>query len=97
MTATEDPKLFTPEFLVNFDVVVFLNSTGDVLNKEQQQNFETFMNTGKGFVGIHAATDCEYDWAWYGQLTGAYFRTHPKAQVGTMIFENTDHPAHGSL
>jgi len=93
MTATEDPKLFTPEFLVNFDVVVFLNSTGDVLNKEQQQNFETFMNTGKGFVGIHAATDCEYDWAWYGQLTGAYFRTHPKAQVGTMIFENTDHPA----
>ena len=51
------------------------------------------MNTGKGFVGIHAAADCEYDWAWYGKLNGAFFRTHPEAQIGTVIFENTDHPS----
>lgn len=93
LTATENSDLFTPEFLKTFDVVVFLNPTMDVLNEQQQKAFESFMATGKGFVGIHAATDCEYDWAWYGQLTGAYFKTHPRGQVGTVIFENTDHPS----
>lgn len=93
LTATENADLFTPEFLITFDVVVFLNSTQDVLNEQQQKNFESFMNTGKGFVGIHASADCEYDWAWYGKLNGAFFRTHPKGQTGTVIFENTDHPS----
>ena len=93
LTATENADLFTPEFLKTFDVVVFLNPTRDVLNEQQQKNFEAFMATGKGFVGIHAAADCEYDWAWYGQLNGAFFKTHPPAQSGTVIFENTDHPS----
>jgi type 1 glutamine amidotransferase len=93
LTATENSDLFTPEFLKTFDVVVFLNPTMDVLNEQQQKAFESFMAKGKGFVGIHAATDCEYEWAWYGQLTGAYFKTHPRGQVGTVIFENTDHPS----
>lgn len=93
LTATEDANLFTPDFLKNFDVVVFLNPTLDVLNEQQQKDFEAFMNTGKGFVGIHAAADCEYDWAWYGQLNGAFFKTHPACQAGTVIFENTDHPS----
>ncbi|MBV5348961.1 ThuA domain-containing protein, partial [bacterium] len=93
MTATENADLFTPEFLKTFDVVVFLNPTMDVLNEQQQKDFESFMNTGKGFVGIHAAADCEYDWPWYGQLNGAFFKTHPRGQVGTVIFENTDHPS----
>lgn len=93
LTATENADLFTPEFLKTFDVVVFLNPTQDVLNDQQQKNFEAFMATGKGFVGIHAAADCEYDWAWYGQLNGAFFRTHPPAQTATVIFENTEHPS----
>jgi type 1 glutamine amidotransferase len=93
LTATEDANLFIPDFLKNFDVVVFLNPTLDVLNEQQQKDFEAFMNTGKGFVGIHAAADCEYDWAWYGQLNGAFFKTHPACQAGTVIFENTDHPS----
>jgi type 1 glutamine amidotransferase len=93
LTATENADLFTPEFLKTFDVVVFLNPTQDVLNEQQQQNFEAFMSAGKGFVGIHAAADCEYDWPWYGQLNGAFFKTHPAAQTATVIFENTDHPS----
>jgi type 1 glutamine amidotransferase len=93
LTATENSDLFTPEFLNTFDVVVFLNPTQEVLNEQQKKNFEAFMAKGKGFVGIHAAADCEYDWAWYGQLNGAFFRTHPPAQNGTVIFENTDHPS----
>jgi type 1 glutamine amidotransferase len=92
LTATENSDLITPGFLKTFDVVVFLNPTMDVFNEQQQKDFEAFMNTGKGFVGIHAAADCEYDWAWYGNLNGAFFKTHPEAQEGTVIFENTDHP-----
>ncbi len=93
LTATENADLFTPEFLKTFDVVVFLNPTQEVLNEQQQKAFEAFMATGKGFVGIHAAADCEYDWAWYGQLNGAFFKIHPPAQTGTLIFEDTDHPS----
>lgn len=93
LTATENADLFTPGFLKTFDVVVFLSPTQDVLNDQQQKDFEAFMATGKGFVGIHAATDCEYEWPWYGRLVGAFFRTHPRCQMGTVIFENTDHPA----
>lgn len=93
LTATENADLMTTQFLKNFDVVVFLNPTGDVFNEQQQKDFEAFMATGKGFVGIHAATDCEYEWPWYGQLTGAYFKTHPKCQTATVTFEDTTHPA----
>lgn len=93
VTATENASLFSLEFLMNFDVVVFLNPTKDVLNDKQQKAFKTFLKTGKGFVGIHASTDCEYGWEWYGKLSGSYFATHPPAQEGTVIFENHDHPA----
>jgi len=57
--------------------VVFLNTTGDVLNNEQQSTFERYIQAGGGYVGIHAATDCEYDWSWYGKLAGAFFLDHP--------------------
>ncbi len=93
LTATENADLFTPEFLKTFDAVVFLNPTMEVLNDQQQKNFEEFMATGKGFVGIHAAADCEYEWPWYGKLNGAFFKTHPPAQTATVIFEDTDHPS----
>ncbi len=93
LTATEDAGIFTSDFLKNIDVLVFLNPTQDVLNEEQQKAFESFMDSGKGFVGIHAASDCEYEWPYYGKLVGAYFRTHPPCQMGTVIFEDTNHPA----
>lgn len=93
VTCTEDNTFFTREKLAPFDVVVFLNPTGDVLDSAQQIEFKKFMEKGKGFVGIHAATDCEYNFPWYGRLAGAYFKTHPPAQKATVIIENTDHPA----
>ncbi len=93
VTGTENANLFTSDFLYQMDVVVFLNPTGDVLDDKQQKAYEKYMQNGKGFVGIHAATDCEYNWPWYGGLCGAYFATHPPAQEGTVIIENTNHPA----
>ncbi len=93
ITATENSEMFNDNFLSAFDVAVFLNPTGDVLNDEQQKAFETWMNSGKGFVGIHAAADCEYDWDYYDKLLGAHFKTHPAQQDATLNIENTDHPA----
>jgi uncharacterized protein len=93
ITATEESSAFNPEILSGFDVVVFMNPTGDALNESEQIAFENFMKKGKGMVGIHSAADFEYDWPFYGELIGGYFKTHPPAQTGTVIFENFDHPA----
>ena len=91
--ATEDPTWFQPERLSKFDGVVFLNTTGDVLDDRQQKAFEAFIQAGGGYVGIHSAADTEYDWPWYGRLVGAYFKTHPRIQPATINVENRTFPA----
>ena len=93
VTSTEDASFFTDEILSKFDVCVFLSPTGDVLDETQQKAFEGFIKKGKGFVGIHASADCEYNWKWYGELNGAFFKTHPPYQLATINIENTNHPA----
>jgi type 1 glutamine amidotransferase len=75
--ATEDAAAFTDANLARFDVVIWLSTTGDVLDEAQQAAFERYIRAGGGYAGIHAASDTEYDWAWYGGLVGAYFRDHP--------------------
>ena len=75
---TEDPAWFSPTNLANCKAVVFLSTTGDVLPGPQQQAFEEYIMGGGGFVGVHAAADTEYDWAWYGGLVGAWFRDHTR-------------------
>lgn len=89
--ATENAKYFTEDSLKMFDAVVFLNTTGDVMNTEQQADFERYIQAGGGFVGIHAATDTEYHWPWYNQLVGAYFMNHPKVQTATLRRLNGSH------
>ena len=91
---TEDSTLFTPEILSGYDTVVFLSTTGDVLNDQQQAAFEEYIRSGGGYVGIHAASDTEYDWNWYGHLVGAYFRNHPPGTpTATVHIEDHDHPS----
>jgi len=77
--------------LKNCDAVIFLNTTGDVLNEEQQVKFKEFIKKGKGFVGIHAAADTEYEWPWYGKMVGAYFKSHPKQQTAIIDVINNRH------
>ena len=72
---TEDASVFKEKFLEKYNVIVFLNTTGDVLNDAQQLELNRFIQAGGGFVGIHAAADTEYDWPWYGKLVGAYFES----------------------
>ena len=75
--ATEDSEIFKEKTLKEYNVVVFLNTTGDILNDAQQIEFNRFIQAGGGFVGVHAAADTEYKWEWYGKLVGAYFNGHP--------------------
>lgn len=74
---TEDAGLFTEDNLSQYSAIVFLNTTMDVLDYQQQSIFERYIQAGGGFVGIHAAADTEYKWPWYGKLVGAYFESHP--------------------
>jgi type 1 glutamine amidotransferase len=67
-----------------YKAVIFLSTTGDILNEDQQDAFKKYIEAGGGFMGIHAATDCEYNWPWYGNLVGAFFGGHPAQQVATL-------------
>ncbi len=82
--ASEDSALFRADTLSRYRVVIFLNTTGDVLDQPQQTAFEAFIRRGGGFVGIHSASDTEYEWPWYGGLVGAYFHSHPEIQPATL-------------
>jgi cytochrome c len=97
LTATEDAATFSDAGLAPFDVVVFLSTTGDVLGEPEEAALERFVRAGRGFAGIHSASDTEYEWAWYGALVGAYFRTHPEIQSATLRVEQASHPAVSAL
>jgi uncharacterized protein len=86
------PLVFTDEGLKKYDAVIFLNTTGDVLNDAQQAAFEKFIKSGKGYVGIHSASDTEYDWAWYGKMVGMYFKIHPLQQTAYLKVEDANFP-----
>ena len=91
---TEDASWFTASVLKTYNAIIFLNTTGDILNDQQQAEFERYIQAGGGYVGIHAATDCEYEWPWYGALAGAYFLDHPNpdnVQKGKFIVEMKKH------
>ncbi|MFT4031537.1 MAG: ThuA domain-containing protein [Siphonobacter sp.] len=94
--ATENADLFTEKNLKQYKVIVFLSTTGDVLNDSQQANFERYIQSGGGYVGIHAATDTEHDWPWYGKFVGGWFMSHPgnpNVRTGDMTVRIKDHPA----
>ncbi|MGC4931790.1 ThuA domain-containing protein [Streptomyces sp. DT117] len=97
VTATEDAAAFTPANLTGYEAVVFLSTTGDVLNAAQQTAFEGYIEAGGGYVGIHAAADTEYDWTWYGGLAGALFKSHPHIQPATVKVEDRAHDATAHL
>lgn len=100
VTATEDSNYFTPENLAGYEAVIFLNTTGTLFNDTQRAAFKAYIQNGGGFVGIHSATDTEYDWPWYGGLAGAYFDNHPNnpnVLQAELIVRNSEHPSTAQL
>jgi type 1 glutamine amidotransferase len=87
----EDARVFNDANLARYKVVMFLLTTGDVLDADEQLAMERFIRAGGGFVGVHSAVDTEYDWPWYGGLLGAYFTSHPAIQQATInVTDGTD-------
>ncbi|MET8159771.1 ThuA domain-containing protein [Sphaerisporangium sp. NPDC005289] len=97
VTATEDAAAFTAANLAQYKAVVFLSTTGDVLNDAQQTALTSYVDGGGGYVGVHAAADTEYDWPYYGGLVGAWFKSHPAIQQATVKNEDRTHPATSGL
>src|SRR5438105_4696370 len=95
--ATEDPSVFTDATLAGYSAVIFLLTTGHILEPDQQAPFERYIQAGNGFVGVHSAADTEYDWSFYGGLVGTYFASHPDIQMASIHREDANHPSTVSL
>lgn len=92
--ASEDATRFTADTLVQYAAVIWLNTTGDVLDATQQSAFAAYVQDGGGYVGVHAAADTEYDWPFYGDLlAGAWFASHPAIQSARVLRDDDTHPA----
>ena len=91
---THDSGTFNDARLAQYDVVAFINTTGNILNKTQQFAFERYIQNGGGYLGTHSAADTEHDWEWYGKMLGGYFKSHPDVnQLASVNLENNKHPA----
>lgn len=89
---TENVNDFNDSNLSGFNALIFLNPTGtNIFNDEQKSAFQKFIRSGGGFVEIHAATDCNYEWEWYGKLVGAFFSNHPKIQEAELDVLKNNH------
>jgi cytochrome c len=94
---TEDAAVFSDEGLRGHRAVVFLLTSGDVLDDGQQAALERYIRAGGGFAGVHSASDTEYDWPWYGGLVGAYFADHPAIQPAALLVVDGGHPSTAGL
>ncbi len=95
--ATEDASRFAASNLGQYAAVVFLNTTGDVLEAAQQTAFESFVRSGGGLVGVHSAADTEYGWPFYGAALGAWFQSHPAVQSADVAVVDGTHPSTAHL
>jgi type 1 glutamine amidotransferase len=95
--STDDNRRFTLDNLRRYRAVVFLNTTGDVLDEAQQRDFERYVREGGGYVGVHSATDTEYGWPFYGELVGAWMSDHSEVVPARLVVEDRTHPATAHL
>jgi hypothetical protein len=97
VTVTDDPSVLTKDGLRGYDALLFY-TTGKSpeefgINEEQKSALMDFVKSGKGFAGVHSATDTFYTWPEYGEMIGAYFDGHPWHQEVNINVEDTKHPA----
>lgn len=90
---TEESQYFTNENLDTLDLIIFLQTTGNIFGDEQKQAIEQFVEKGGGLLTIHSGTVTENDWKWYIDNLGAVFVGHPPVQEGKLIIEDRNHPS----
>ena len=98
---TFDASVFTDQGLDKYDVVMFLNTTGntidDAMMSVRRQALQDFIEKkGRGFVGLHSATDTYQKdaWPWYVDFIGANYDSHTMyGTPGTAkYFQKMTHP-----
>lgn len=90
---TTNAALFTTQNLAQYKALIFLSTTGDLFDSTEEQALQQYVEKGGGLIGVHAATDAEYNWPWYGKTMGGYFESHPKQQQAKLIVVDASHPA----
>lgn len=93
ITPTEDVGLLNAADLATYDAVFFFTSGELPVSERQKQDLLDFVREGKGFGGVHSATDTFYSWPEYGELIGARFRGHPWVQDVNIHVEDGEHAA----
>ena len=95
--ATEDAACFTRSNLARYRVVIFLSTSGDILNGDQQAAFRDFIERGGGLAAIHAAVAGEVategSWPWYGEALCARFTNHSAIVQATVTIEDRKNPS----
>jgi hypothetical protein len=87
VTVSQDASRINAETLKPYSAVVFY-TTGELpMSEAQKADLMAFVKGGKGFVGVHSATDTFYKWAEYGEMIGGYFDEHPWNTTVTMKVE----------
>ena len=90
---TEDAnRVINDKELAKFKVVIFLLTTGDILDAEQKAAFQRYIRAGGGYVGVHSASDTEYRWPWYTKMVGHMFQNHPAIQTAVLKVEERNFP-----
>lgn len=95
--ATEDSLDINTKNLKQYQAIIFLSTSGKVLGEKQKVALQNFIKKRKGFVGIHAATNCEPDWPWFVNMIGGRFDSHPAPQAAKLMVVNKEHPATKNL
>lgn len=91
--ASEGVHSFRPGRLERYDAIVFLSTSGAVLDEQGRAALTHYMKQGGSWLGIHAASTTEYDWPWFEGLVGAWFDQHPEIQPAVLTVEDREHPA----
>lgn len=91
---SEDMSIFESENLKEFDAIV-LNNTTDLKFEDPalRKSLLDFIKSGKGLMGIHAATDNFYNWPEAAEMMGGQFDGHPWDGQGIWAVEISD-PTH---
>lgn len=87
---TTDESKFTDEGLRKYAALLFLSPSGELLDTLQKMSLKRFIESGKGYIGVHAASTIDKNWTWYGHLVGAVFINHPAPQKGIVIVSDAN-------
>ncbi|KAJ7106474.1 trehalose utilization-domain-containing protein [Mycena crocata] len=94
---TEDQAQFTDHILAMYDAIMFLSTTGEVLDDSGKTALQNYLNLGGNFVGVHSASDSLVNTTFFGHELGAFFDYHPELQNATVDILDASHPSTSML